>query len=630
MTTAKALMINTAFRYDFTGQNHDLTRVHQGWGMPDLEELYNYRDKIVIIDETDVLLPLATNSYNIGVLPGEANLRVTMTYADPPGVPSSSQHRINDLTLKVTSPSGVVYWGNNGLLEGNVSTPDGDPNDYDTVENVFIANPEDGSWTVEVMAMEINQDSHVETPGLDADYALVITGGLEGPAFAIRPDAPLQSVCAPADGVYTLNIDQILDFSEPVTLSASDNPAGTTVNFSSNPVTPGNTVTMTVTNTNGATPGDYLISVTGTAGDLVKTTLVGLNISNQVPASPTGTAPVNGAVEVSRQPNFEWGAADQAQTYQLQVATDIAFTNLIIDETLTGIGYMDGGLLQSLTTYYWRTNATNGCGTSQWSGPYNFTTIDQPDYMTEQFGSNNDLTNRTAAFVPNGAGDFYNHCSWESTELPNPTTGATVVSLSDDDFETVSLNRAVPFYGTDYSTIFIGSNGFVTFDSGATTTGESLGNHFNRIQIAGLFDDLNPATGGTVSYEELADKLVITYDGVPQFSSSDNNTFQIEIFYEGEIRITWTNIDATDGLAGLSNGGGTPPDFAPTDLTGEGSCDAACFGDINGDGSINGDDMHPMRQGWNGEGLGDLDGDGYITVKDMVGLMDLFGSCGAN
>ena len=32
-------------------------------------------------------------------------------------------------------------------------------------------------WTVEVIASEINEDSHVETPEVDADFALVVSGG---------------------------------------------------------------------------------------------------------------------------------------------------------------------------------------------------------------------------------------------------------------------------------------------------------------------------------------------------------------------------------------------------------------------------------------------------------------------
>ena len=173
--TAKAVIINTAKQYSFTGTAHDLTRVHQGWGTANVGYLYDMRDKIGIVDETEVLANLESISYIVHVEPAEPELRATMVYTDPHG--TTSQHRINDLTLKLTSPSEVVYWGNNGLLEGNWSTPGGDPNTIDTVENVFIQLPETGVWTVDVLASEVNQDSHVETPELDADFALVVSGG---------------------------------------------------------------------------------------------------------------------------------------------------------------------------------------------------------------------------------------------------------------------------------------------------------------------------------------------------------------------------------------------------------------------------------------------------------------------
>jgi hypothetical protein len=105
-----------------------------------------------------------------------------MTYSDPPGNPSvQSQHRINDLTLKAISPSGVEYWGNNGLLTGVWSEPGGEADTKNTVECVFVENPDPGAWTIEVHADEIIQDCHVETPALDADYALVASPAMPGP-----------------------------------------------------------------------------------------------------------------------------------------------------------------------------------------------------------------------------------------------------------------------------------------------------------------------------------------------------------------------------------------------------------------------------------------------------------------
>ncbi|MFW5653042.1 MAG: bifunctional hydroxymethylpyrimidine kinase/phosphomethylpyrimidine kinase, partial [Planctomycetota bacterium] len=120
----------------------------------------------------------------------EEAFRATLVYADPMGVPNSSVHRINDLTLKVTDPQGIVYWGNNGLSEGNWSVAGGSPNDRDTVENVFVQNPSPGSWTIEVIADEINEDSHPETSALDADYALVVSPGIPVPPMELTTSSP--------------------------------------------------------------------------------------------------------------------------------------------------------------------------------------------------------------------------------------------------------------------------------------------------------------------------------------------------------------------------------------------------------------------------------------------------------
>jgi len=174
-STAKAMMINAASQYAFEGEAHDLARTHQGWGFPDLRNLYDLRDDFFIIDESDVIAPLETKVYRLDVAPGAGEFRATMVYLDPPGTPGATQARVNDLSLRVTSPDGQSFWGNNGLLNNNFSTTGGVSNDLDTVENVWVQNPVAGVWTVEVIADEINQDGHVETGALDADFALVVS-----------------------------------------------------------------------------------------------------------------------------------------------------------------------------------------------------------------------------------------------------------------------------------------------------------------------------------------------------------------------------------------------------------------------------------------------------------------------
>jgi len=192
-TTAKALMINGAFRNVANGTNR-LYRGYVGWGMADLGNLYGIRNKTFIVNETDVLLNGQTKSYDLNVAAGEPEFRATMIFSDPQGNPAAAQDRINDLTLKVTAPDNTVYWGNNGMVAtaisgpgqiagANFSTPGGSANTVDTVENVFVQNPMAGVWHVEVIATQLVQDARLETPGVtDADFALVVAGVTAGQA----------------------------------------------------------------------------------------------------------------------------------------------------------------------------------------------------------------------------------------------------------------------------------------------------------------------------------------------------------------------------------------------------------------------------------------------------------------
>ena len=266
MATAKALMINNAWRYNWAqpgGCSYgDANRFRQGWGTADAQRLYDRAGVTSIIDETDVITPLETISYNVSVQPGETELNVTMVYTDPAGTVGASQNRINDLSLRVTPPGGgTVYWGNNGLTAGNWSTPGGSSNTIDTVENVFIQNPASGDWTVEVIADEIVQDAHTETGAVDADYALVVSGGQIAPA------------CTPAP-IADAGADRQIDEGDSTTLGTPAQPAttyswspggATTAQITVSPTTT-TTYTVTATTSCGSAQDSVTVSVTPIGG----------------------------------------------------------------------------------------------------------------------------------------------------------------------------------------------------------------------------------------------------------------------------------------------------------------------------------------------------------------------------
>ncbi len=184
-TTLKALQVASARQYAFNAASTDNRREHVGWGFPNLQTMWDLRDRTFIIDEQDVLTQGQTRTWNITVAQGETALKTVLHYAEPAGNPAAAITLINNLSLRVTAPDNTVYWGNNGLEQGNWSVPGGSEDGINPIECVFVQNPAAGVWTVEVIATAVVADNHLETPGVDADYGLVVSGGTgQLPVFA--------------------------------------------------------------------------------------------------------------------------------------------------------------------------------------------------------------------------------------------------------------------------------------------------------------------------------------------------------------------------------------------------------------------------------------------------------------
>ena len=184
-------------------------------------------------------------------------------------------------------------------------------------------------------------------------------------------------VCKPDPAVYTVNVTSVFGFSEVVTLSLSGEPAGTTVDFSPNGSAAPYTSTLTISNTAAAATGDYNLLISGTSVSGTHTTTVGLTVSD-VPGAISLTSPANGAADQSTTPTFQWVGDAAADTYNLEVATDAGFSNIVINQSgLATNSYVVTTPLDANTTYYWRVSGTGTCGTGAYSAVYDFTTLDE-------------------------------------------------------------------------------------------------------------------------------------------------------------------------------------------------------------------------------------------------------------
>jgi len=194
-----------------------------------------------------------------------------------------------------------------------------------------------------------------------------------------NPDASPNSlsVCAPNNAVYTVNVAKTCALNGTVTMSTSGRPAGTTESWSVNPVTPNGSTTLTIGNTGAATPGTYSVNIIGTHASVgSRQETVTLNIATAAPGTTALSAPANYATGVALSPNLTWNALSGAASYDIQIATDPAFSNIVRSATgLAGTSYTPSPALDPGTVYYWRVRGNNACGGGAYSTVWAFRTV---------------------------------------------------------------------------------------------------------------------------------------------------------------------------------------------------------------------------------------------------------------
>jgi hypothetical protein len=214
---------------------------------------------------------------------------------------------------------------------------------------------------------------------------------------------------------------------------------------------------------------------------------------------------------------------------------------------------------------------TNTTRSVTFSRQINLTISTGMDYFTELFSSANDTQNQSWLFTPNGSSNFYGVQRTDSVSaFPTDPTGGMPLVLTPDSFAQVTPTggATVKLYGTTYPIFYVSTKGYVTFGTGDYTWTESLPNHFNQPRIAALFDDLDPTLNdGSVTWKQVADRIAVTYQNVQPYGGGGPNSIQIELFYNGQIRITCLGISNKGGLIGLSQGLGVPANFVSSDFS---------------------------------------------------------------
>lgn len=181
----------------------------------------------------------------------------------------------------------------------------------------------------------------------------------------------------------------------------------------------------------------------------------------------------------------------------------------------------------------------------------------------------------TVAPQATGGPDEFGY-SWDNTASYSwvDTSGGSTVSMRDDDWTgPFNIGFTFNFYGQNYTSFYIDSNGYLGFDD------TQLNSYYANAMlpdparpndlIAPFWDDFNPDNGGTIRYQTFGSApnryLVVEWNQVPlYYSPSDQQMFQA-ILYEGSNDIKFQYPDTregdygnrTYGSVGIENAAGT-------------------------------------------------------------------------
>ncbi len=124
-----------------------------------------------------------------------------------------------------------------------------------------------------------------------------------------------------------------------------------------------------------------------------------------------------------------------------------------------------------------------------------------------------------------------------------------------------------PFYGAQYDTLYIGTNGYITFGRGDTNGRASPAALATGLpRIAPLWTDLSVSEAGNIYYTRLSDRHIVTWDKVPDAVYGGKNTFQAVLYDDGRIAFVYKKIKAHSAVAGISPGN-SDADAQPVDLS---------------------------------------------------------------
>jgi len=135
-------------------------------------------------------------------------------------------------------------------------------------------------------------------------------------------------------------------------------------------------------------------------------------------------------------------------------------------------------------------------------------------------------------------------------------------SGDDNNVQNIPIGFAFPFYGNSFTSVNVCTNGFVSFTSTSTDlTNDPLPNTGAPTNLlAAFWDDLLPGTSPArvFTYND-GSRFIVSYVGVPRYSSGGPYTFQVILYPSGRIVYQYLDLQGTrtnEATIGIQNAAG--------------------------------------------------------------------------
>lgn len=512
------------------------------------------------------------HTFLIRVPAGTRALKATLAWDDPPAAPNVVAALVNDLDLVAIAPGGEKFYP--WTLDPD--RPDQpavrtQPDRFNNLEQIVVDAPTTGNWVIQVKAFSVPMGpqsfSLVASP---APVACSSAGTIVFGSGKVACNASASLTVNDCD----LNQDPDAVESVTVTVTSPRQPNGLSVVLTET----GPSTAMfagSVPLSESPVPGRLQVS----DGDMILASYFdadnGSGVSVRVAASAVAdcASPQIAGVTVSELAARRAVVAfttSEPTLARVRYGTTCSDLNLVANEP--GCRTSHSVVLDNLTpagAFSFAVEVQDEAGLQAFDDRqgqcYSFTTPDAPDYFAQQVVFDADAPDhRSIMFTPNGSIDFYAACVEPISELPvNPADG---VWLKNGGEVALPTGARVSLYGVSYGRFFVNIDGFITFTRWDNDAVQSLANHFAMPRISALLGWYYTPEAGHVSYKQLSDRYAVTWEHVQDASTQRPSTCQVEMFFDGRIRLSWLEIGTYRPIIGLSAGHGMPADFAESDL----------------------------------------------------------------